>query len=291
MSYLAWTDDDDGGRIYWAEMGPFGWGSPRLAADRRSAFGPALGMAGDDYYMAWCGGWYKPEGFNPVRLDTTIWWSGFDRDRGEWKAQQALTDRKTDKSPALSSVGGRPVMAWSDWVDGTPYWSKMRLGEDSWGGPGIVGIAGVLDVAPPALATRATVYLAWATGRPGIGWTSLNPVQDSWFESKVLRDRGSSHTPQLATGLGDPLVMAWKGLGEDTTIYWSAFDGSDWGPQQPLPDRQTRVAPALGTVGGTIVMAWSWQGDVYSSLFLGGQWNSPRRLEGARSNLTPGLPN
>ncbi|MBL7625177.1 hypothetical protein I7331_39155 [Frankia sp. AgB1.8] len=271
-------------------MGAFGWGAPRLVPDRRSAAGPSLGMVGDDYFMAWTGAWYEPGGFAPVAHDTTIWWSGFDRVRNDWQPQQPFAEFRSSVAPALSTTpSGELAMAWSDYDQEVPFWSAFVNGR--WRTGRAVGSPGLV-LTSPAVARFGTLFMAWGGGGPGLWWTSFNPVQGTWFTPQRLADRGTSHAPALAgASAGDPLVMAWKGLGGDTAIWWSTFDGSAWGPQQAFTDRQTAAAPALGTVGGSIAMAWTWDGALNTSLYLGGQWTPPRVLPGARTALSPALPN
>jgi hypothetical protein len=291
MSYIAWTSDD--GQMWWSEPDAFGLGAPRLIPDRRSTAGPALGFSGNDVFMAWIGSWVDPEGFGPVTLDTTLWWSGFDRERNEWRPQQHLPDRRSRVSPALTrDASGRPLMVWADEEYGTLRWSTMDLAGGQWLPPRNVDLSGVASTAPAA-AARNTAYVAWSDGGPGLRWTSLNPVEGVWFASELVRVPGTDFGPALAAGTaGDPpLTLAWKGRDPDTRIWWSAFDGSTWGPQASLDDRHTTAAPALGIIGGSLLMAWTWENTVHWSIYGGGIWSAPRVIVGSQTSRSPALPN
>ncbi|HEY7389337.1 MAG TPA: hypothetical protein VH640_12560 [Bryobacteraceae bacterium] len=61
--------------------------------------------------------------------------------------------------------------------------------------------------------------------------------------------------------LGNNMVIAWKGMGDDQGIYWSKFDGNSWTPFQNIAGRGTSHAPALASAGDRLFMFWKGMGD------------------------------
>ncbi|WP_334819315.1 hypothetical protein, partial [Nostoc sp.] len=106
-------------------------------------------------------------------------------------------------------------------------------------------------------------------------------------------DRGTSTTPALAS-YGGRLYMVWKGVGDDSAIYYSSFDGSSWSPQQLTSgDRGTSAAPALASYGGRLYMVWKGVGDdsaIYYSSFDGSSWSPQQLTSGDRgTSAAPAL--
>jgi hypothetical protein len=76
---------------------------------------------------------------------------------------------------------------------------------------------------------------------------------------------GTSSKPAIIT-LPDRMLLAWKGVGSDTGIWWSAwqFTGKNeqWNAQRNVPGVGTSWAPSLATWGnGDAVMAWNGVGS------------------------------
>lgn len=77
------------------------------------------------------------------------------------------------------------------------------------------------------------------------------------------------------------LRMAWKGMDQDQSIWWSAnLEGTSWQAQASIPDISTVDRPALAVfdninVGGsTLYMAWLGEGDrLYLSYYDGSNAN------------------
>ncbi len=90
----------------------------------------------------------------------------------------------------------------------------------------------------------------------------------------------------------DP-IMAWRGAGSDTAIWWSGFNGSSWSGQQAIPNRATDAAPALArNNAGQVVMAWRGAGSdnhIWWSQFDGISWSEQQLLDDRRTDLSPAL--
>ncbi|MEV8440345.1 hypothetical protein AB0425_23445 [Actinosynnema sp. NPDC051121] len=82
-------------------------------------------------------------------------------------------------------------------------------------------------------------FIYWSPGTTVVG------PEVRWPEPRVLRDRRSSGSPTIS-GSGPGALMAWKGSGGDTRIWFSEWDTAvgTWGPQNPTPF-ETHHSPTL----------------------------------------------
>jgi len=76
---------------------------------------------------------------------------------------------------------------------------------------------------------------------------------------------GTSSKPAIIT-LTDRMLLTWKGVGNDTSIWWSAWPytgkNEQWNAQRSVPGVGTSWAPSLATWGnGDAVMAWNGVGS------------------------------
>jgi Matrixin len=132
-----------------------------------------------------------------------------------------------------------------------------------------------------------------------------------WQPQIRLNDRGSVEAPSLAVAgawsldtrdLGG-LYMAWRGVSGDDGIYWSAFEGSGWSPQENISGIGSLHGPALATgvtrnradgvpVTG-LFMAWDGvPGDnaIYFAQNPGlSGWTGQRRIDGVGTSDRPAL--
>lgn len=75
--------------------------------------------------------------------------------------------------------------------------------------------------------------------------TTVAGTELRWPEAQVLRDRRCSNSPTIS-GSGPGALMAWKGSGNDTRIWFSEWDAAagTWGAQRPTPF-DTHYSPTL----------------------------------------------
>ncbi|QKV80401.1 hypothetical protein [Amycolatopsis sp. Hca4] len=108
--------------------------------------------------------------------------------------------------------------------------------------------------ATPALVSDGNaIYAAWRNvENDHISWT-WSVDGGSWFGPYTLTDRLTSAGPALAALGTSDLVMAWKGAGDDTWIWWSRLRDGVWGEQQAFTDREIHAnrpvslwSPVLG---------------------------------------------
>jgi Matrixin len=129
-----------------------------------------------------------------------------------------------------------------------------------------------------------------------------------WQPQQRIGDRGTSHRATLGvtslsnlTGRSDTPQMVWKGVGDDSGIYYSEFRGS-WTPQQRVDQVGCSHSPVLAEIGiaGSptpatgLLMAWKGiPGDqgLYWTRNLGNGWEGQRRVSGVGSSAAPSLAN
>ncbi len=88
------------------------------------------------------------------------------------------------------------------------------------------------------------------------------------------------------------LVMGWKGMNNDQSIWYSYFDGTAWIPQNYVSGVATSHGPSLAFFNGKVYMAWKGmntdQGIWYSS-FDGADWAPQQQVPGVATSVGPSL--
>jgi len=104
---------------------------------------------------------------------------------------------------------------------------------------------------------------------------------------------GTNASPALAA-TEDALFMAWKGVAEGSTIWWSqSQDGLHWSRQTAIPQvGDTSDAPALAAIGNTLFLAWKGKSGDESIFWAkcsdGKTWQNHGSISGG-SGCGPGL--
>ena len=149
------------------------------------------------------------------------------------------------------------------------------------------------------------LFMAWVghcdslTGHcdGGIYWSSFDG--NMWLAAKKIEGIGSSRGPSLITvDFGEPghsskLFMAWKGVEDDSGIYFSqnqALSLAGWKPQERILDFVTSCSPSLAAVGAKVYMAWKGKEDdsgIYYSYFDKGVWAPQTKIPGVGTSDSP----
>ena len=121
-----------------------------------------------------------------------------------------------------------------------------------------------------------------------------------WTPQQQVGGVGCSYSPSLAhIGIpGGPLrmglFMAWKGVGDDSGIYWTRNMGAGWESQRNVADVGCSAAPALSNANtGQIYMAWKGVEDdtgIYWSTYDGAEgWSPQANIRGVGTSNSPAL--
>lgn len=95
--------------------------------------------------------------------------------------------------------------------------------------------------------------------------------------------------PQDATSTG--LMMAWKGVEDDSGIYLSTKGFGDWSPQRRIDGVGTSNRPALCNFG-SMRMVWTGIEDdsgIYFSLFDGNEFTGQVRVNNVGTSRVPSV--
>jgi hypothetical protein len=111
-------------------------------------------------------------------------------------------------------------------------------------------------------ATTTTVHMVWkgSLDDPGIYHSINDPtVLRQWTPQKRVSKVGTTHSPGV-TEVGSVnetnLLMVWKGIEGDRTLYWTLRTASGWQDQRHLSDRGSVAGPAVVAIGPRAIMAW-----------------------------------
>jgi hypothetical protein len=264
VPHMVWKGVDGDSGIYYSEFNGQ-WTPQQRVNGVGCSYSPALceiGVAGapvptTGLLMAWKG----------VDDDSGIYWT---RDLGSgWEGQRNVGGVGCSRSPGLANVNGTVFMAWKGVEDDSGiYWSQYD-GAESWSPQQHVRGVGTSD-APALVAYQNKLFMFWK-GIPGDSnayYSSYDPVGDPiWKPQKRIEyfsyetDGGVSLAigtsgPLTATVRGANIMLAWKGAGDDQTIWISFFANGEFSGQSAVPNVGTSVGPTLVDIGGQTFMAW-----------------------------------
>jgi hypothetical protein len=102
---------------------------------------------------------------------------------------------------------------------------------------------------------------------------------------------GPGRPPGL-TVFSNQLMMAWKGVEGDDSLWYTTFNGSSWAPQQQIPNVWSSVGPSLAVFNGKLYMAWKGVvGDqsLWWTTFDGTNWAPQQQIPNVWSSVGPSL--
>jgi hypothetical protein len=243
--------------------------SSGLAGAGATGKGTALVEFGSRLYVAW------QNGDAAIHMRDTA-------DGKNWTDVNLPTDFRSSVGPAfavhtsLEDHQARLYMAWKGdgeehiwWsasTDGVHWPAKQQVLFHNGGNPG--------SSVGPALADYGGVlFMAWkGAGSDQRIWWSVLGGDRRWSQQIAVPGTPSSGAPSTSVGpalaaytnlANQPLLyMAWKGQGQDQSIWYAYFDGQRWSAQTPVngamgvPPPGTSIGPALVARPGSLSMAW-----------------------------------
>jgi hypothetical protein len=136
--------------------------------------------------------------------------------------------------------------------------------------------------------TNVPTHIAVIAGSANDTFFTWNSV---WTPQQLGIGGGTSFGPSLAV-FQNRLYAAWKGLGNDTRMFWSSFDGNRWSPQQVGIGGGSASGPSLAVFQGRLYAAWRGLGDdtrLFYSSFDGNSWSTQQIGLGGGSSARPAL--
>jgi len=146
---------------------------------------------------------------------------------------------------------------------------------------------------------KTLVGLVWAAGNDmrSLEIWAAEWLHGKWGEPELVSAKGpGSQVAPRAVVLEDGSWLAvWAAFdGEDDEIVWSRRTQGEWTrPERVAADNDVPdITPALATVGGGAVLAWSWyDGNDYrmkTARFFGDKWTDAKSF-GEKGSLYPSL--
>lgn len=246
--------------------------------------------------------------------DDFIRWSPSARVVGtalRWPAPVVLDDRRTSHIPSISGSTYGSCMVWKGGGADRRIWFSLLDQPLPDTLPGEVGYtwgtqaqAALFEAAafPTAVRYRDRTFMfykATAAYNYHIRWSELRDRE--WVHPLTgTREPAAATMDRVRTDDGiavvenvhnDELVMAWRGIGDDTRIFWAAYDGQVWEEPRVVPGAQTSKPPALACDGTDVHLAWRNASDDHISWTrqLGSTWWPPQVLDDRRTAGGPAL--
>ena len=262
---MVWkgTGDDQG--IWHAELDDGSWSPQEPVPAVGTSHSPALTTIA------------LPE--DPAATGLLMAWKGAGNDRGlywtrrsvaQWETQRPVENAGTIARPGLATVSGRVFMAWRG-VQGDPriYWSEWD-GKEHWSPQTPVNGTGTID-GPCLVSFKNLLFMFWkgldgddtayfSVLDPSAASPQFRPQQQVTFKINeadvtTLEAIGTTTAPTAAVR-SSSILLAWKGAEDDSQIWLSLFDGTQFSGQWPILDAGTSVGPAALDADGITLLAW-----------------------------------
>lgn len=266
--YMAWKGIEGDSSIYWSSFDGNSWTSQEMIEGIGSSHGPALSsyyVTSSDsrpftgLFMAWKG----------VRDDNNIYFAQ-NRDLLGWSGQRRIEGVGTSDRPALAYFNGRMYIAWKGVPgDSGIYWSFFD--GNNWSPQ--QNIRGRGTATSPALATFNNklymfwrgiedddrLFYAWIDDQPASIWEAQREVVYTNAETSgnVFVNTASSNHP-TAVARGNSIMLAWKGIPGDSSLWFSPFDAlnNEWSGQIRINGAGTSSGPSITEFNGRLYLAW-----------------------------------
>ncbi|MGZ9076021.1 MAG: matrixin family metalloprotease [Burkholderiaceae bacterium] len=262
--HMVWKGVGNDSGIYFSDFDGANWTPQARVGGVGCSFSPALtevsrpGVTpGTGLLMAWKG----------VGSDSGIYWT---RNLGNgWEPQRRVNGVGASAAPSLANVNGQVFMAWKGVGNDTGiYWSTYD-GNEGWAAQQNVRGVGTSD-SPALVSYQNSLYMFWK-GIPGdsnVWYSFLDVVNDpiwkpqrrvEYFDYQtgggISIAIGTSGAPSV-TARGNSILLAWKGVQGDSSIWYSLFRNGEFSGQATVPNVGTSIGPSVVEADGRTFMAW-----------------------------------
>jgi hypothetical protein len=261
--HMVWRGRDDDQTLWWSQFNN-GWTPQQQIVAFSSTHGPALAHCNDP----------SPSPAQTLMLvwkgrsdDQVLYWSRLVNN--QWEGQRDVPGASSSAAPALANVNGRLFLAWKGRSSDTAiYWSEFNQATNQWASQQQIRGAGTSD--GPALAELdGQLFMFWK-GVPGDEniWFSLldlaNPIWKPQRRVEYVDNKASggisiaiaSTQGPSASRRGDAIILAWKGAGDDQTLWTSFFQDGEFSGQIQVPGTSSSIGPSVAQFSGRTFMSW-----------------------------------
>lgn len=266
---MIWKGVQGDSAIYESDLLSGGWTPQRRIPNIGSTHSPALTRI-------------EAPGPTP-RTGLIMVWKGVAGDQGlywsrnlfnGWEPQRRIPDVGSSTRPALANAAGRICLAWKG-VDGDNgiYWTTFD-GNGAWLPQSRINGVGTSD-SPTLVDVSDRLYMFWK-GVPGdsnVYWSAIDFANDPIWRPQRRIEYFSYQTGGgvpvaigAAGGLsaaqrGNRILIAWKGVQGDSSIYVTLFDDNEFSGQVRVSNVSTSVGPSVAAIDGATLMAWKGIGN------------------------------
>jgi hypothetical protein len=200
--------------------------------------------------------------------------------------------------PYLSNVTTIDVES-RDAINALYGWQNQQNTDGSTSHRPTLGNTSVRSFSVPPVVSKPFMVWKGRDNDSGIYYSKFD--NGKWAPQQHIDGVGCSFSPALTEiiallGVPNPvsvLLMAWKGIGSDSGIYWTRFISDVWETQRLVGGVGCSAAPALANVKGNVYMAWKGMNDdtgIYWSTYDGSEgWSPQRRVNGVGTSDSPAL--
>jgi hypothetical protein len=262
--HMVWRGVSGDSRIYWSQLNGNDWTPQNHIEGIGSSHSPSLtsipipavDRVRQGLFMAWKG----------ARDDENLYWSrNFGRD---WGFQSRVEGVGSSCGPGVAYFNEQVYMAWKGVADDSGiYWStfdgerwapqRRILGIGTSDCPALAVLGNQLHMFWKGVHGDANAYFSTLDGGEGAIWQPQRLI--SYVETQT---EGMVSVPIGTEGAlsaclrGNRILLAWKGVQGDSSIYFSSFDGQEFTGQMWLNNAGTSVGPTVFDFEGQTHILW-----------------------------------
>ena len=261
--FMYWRGVKNDQGIYWSSYNGESWRPQSKIKGIGSSHGPSVTEFDERFMMVWKG----------INDDQGIYYSISDRNKTNWSPQRKISGVGTDSKPAIFYHDGTVQMAWKGIKgDSAIYTSNFDASDNLWSQQTKLPGRGSSS-SPTLVSLNNTLYMFWK-GVDGDSKVYYSFHKDLWQPQKIVSypksdvtgifniEIGSSHfLSTSALSAKNKLILAWKGVADDSSIWFSIFDGDEFSGQINIPNVGTSSSPSVVTWKNGLFLAWKGVGD------------------------------
>jgi len=133
------------------------------------------------------------------------------------------------------------------------------------------------------------ISIQTGTTHPTISWGTSNNVTDIGQHVSVISNSTTNGEVDI---FYRGIMMAWKGMNNDQTIWYSEYGANNWTNQRQVPGIATSVGPSLSLFNGKVYMAWKGMNNdqgIWYSYYDGASWAAQHQVPGVATSYKPSL--